>query len=41
MTWKLFKFGYPTCHVSCARHYCTVLYDLGNLHEIQFKLSLS
>lgn len=41
MTIRLFKFGYPTCHVSCARRYCIVLYDVGRFEEVSFKMSLS
>jgi hypothetical protein len=39
--WKLFKFGFPSCCVYHARHYCMVIYDVGDQRETSFKMSLS
>jgi len=38
---KLFKFGFPTCHERCARHYQLVIYDIGTDFEMSFKMSLN
>jgi len=39
--YRLSVFGYPSCHEDCARHYCIVVYDVGDKLDCSYKMSLS
>jgi len=39
--YKLFEFGFPFCHVRCAKNYCRVTYDVGDDLETSYKMGLN
>lgn len=41
MTYRLYIYGYPTCHERCAKSYFMVLWDIGDRFETGFKLGLN
>jgi hypothetical protein len=41
MIYRLFKYGFPTCHVTCARNYFAVLWDIGDELETRILMGLN
>jgi len=39
--YRLFNFGFPTCHERCARNAWMVIWDVGEDLETSFKIGLN